>query len=292
MSTSIEHLSRPEKAEITIQIRNNLVARKDKGPEEKALDDLIPQCDAMAASLQSSVGGKSDAGSVEVASRAERRAAHSAVRREYRKIQGFLSTAVTHNSGEKADAIQEVYDDACPGGAAILDKRIKAVNTHARETVRSLRTDAHQVVLVSIGFPFSWLDGLEQAVIKSEAMVGAVGQAKLDGAQHAARGRDAEDDWPDLMRQLQGALRGRVGKGDLEKELENETLIHPLTEALAGARARAKTRATLRAKELAEKQKEEEAKRAAEANAKLLGPPANGKAPQSPPVTETTPVVK
>ena len=261
MAFGLAHLSRPEKAKITRQIHTNLALRALNGPADSALDAFIPLCDASATALEKHVNGLDSANVDHTSCASQEKKAHDNVVMTYRKIQGMIQVAITtrRRAGEDVRDIVVLYESACPNGARLTRGRVPTVNTRCRTSLVALRSEKNQAAISAISLPLEWIDEFELAVAESEAASTELQGARAAKADHIDYGQNAEATWPELMSRLQGCIKSRASRSEIEKRKEGEAIIQPLTDALKLGRAAEATRTTRKAKKATAKAAAEKA---------------------------------
>jgi len=270
VSVSISRFSRADKEDIARQIFDNLVARQKAGPNEPTLDAFIPEVGAVATKLAIHVQGKTTADAAREAriERAER--TDSRVDKYYRHIDNFLEAESLDRHSPYATGAAALHKAASPDGLAHIDDRIIDENTYCRDMLTVLRDPEHEPTLIAIEFPMAWLDKLDAALTESEAAIADVLKARSDRRDHVDMGREAEEDWDDVMIRLRQYMSIRARRKDAAKQAECRKLIEPLLDTLQKYKTEAATRATRRAKAASEAHVSEE--HVSEANGAANGP--------------------
>jgi len=111
-----------------------------------------------------------------------------------------------------------------------------------------LRDAEHEPTLKAIDFPMTWLDIFDSSLTESEDAVADVLKARSDRKDHIDLGREAEEDWDDVMIRLRQYMAIRARRKDAATQAECRKLIEPLLDAVQKYKTDAATRATRKAK--------------------------------------------
>jgi hypothetical protein len=217
-----------------------------EGTPEPAVDAFIPKLGDVAGRLGKHVKGKIGAVAARVANGSRADVADSDVDSLIRHIESYLDVEGMRRHGPFAVAARNLHKLAFPKGLGFINDRIVDENATCRELLALLRDPQHKDTLAGIKFPFVWLDELEAALAESEAAMAEVTAARTGTSGHVVLGRDAEEDWVDLMRRLRKQMEARASADEVEKMEEGKMLIAPLLDALKKMHADAATRTTKR----------------------------------------------
>ncbi|APR82264.1 Hypothetical protein A7982_07613 [Minicystis rosea] len=245
VTVNLTHILRPTMASIAREIRDLLLARKQAGPAEPALDDYIPQLDAVAGELDTHVESNAKASAARATRVATLDVADDEVDRWYRHVHGYLEAESFRRTGTSGALALALLEKAFPDGLEHVDGRIEDENVYLRKSLAVLKDAEQAAHLAAIDFPVSFVERLDKALAASNAALADVVQARDDKSSAVSAGRDAEDEWIDLVVRLRKYVGSRGSrKSDPARYDEGLALLAPLLKELKRLRADATTRAT------------------------------------------------
>lgn len=245
MSTIME-LPRPLKLSVLNELKLRLIARKEKGPPEEALDGFIGQLQAVEADLNAGVEGKATSIAARKAQLARSEAADSDVDTLYRHHWNFLDAEANRRVGPYILQAAALRDAAFPDGLAAVDAYIPDENRACRIALSVIRSPEYADAVKDLNLPAEWTTKWEAALDESDAAFSDVRKAREATSANVDAGLDAETEFVDVAVRLRGYISSRAPRSDKAKTAEGVELLAPLTEALAKARADAAARATRR----------------------------------------------
>lgn len=242
-------LSRPEMALVAHGLLARLVARKQQGPAEPALDAFIPELDQVASALGEHVGGKAAEDAKRRAALAKQDEADDEVDAWLKHHEAFLRIAGARRTGPHAAAAEAIHDAVFPDGLAHVDDPIPQENQLCRGAITILRAPEHAPTLAAIGLPSVWLDQWEAALDASDAAFAATQAAREAKRAHVGGGVDAEAEFGDLAVRLRRYIGSRASRKDKARIAEGRMLLEPLIAALEKAEKERAARETRKKKQ-------------------------------------------
>lgn len=248
MKFNIGHISRPEKYGIVKQIGNNLAARAQNGPAEPGLDVFIVECKDLAAALGTHVQGHVSANTERTAKLTLLAKLDAKVDTLYRHIFHYLDVESRAEHSPHAADSRSLLNTAFPDLLERVNDAIADENRYCRKALEVLRSADYASTVHAIELPLTWLDTWEAALSQSEATLLEVSKARIDKHQHIGAGKNAEEEWVELMVRLRKYMASRAKRSETTKIAEGEALLAPLLSTIARYKANAATRATRKEK--------------------------------------------
>lgn len=244
MSVDLAHLYREEKATLAQQEHDLLAGRKQAQGADPRVDGFIDLLGPLAARLRAKVDGKASAKGAHAGQVAVLLRADAELDAWYRHCADFVSVEAHRHVGDHVPEAAALYAAAWPEGLSHIDDPPADEIPIVRAALGVLRSADHAATVAAIGLPTAWFDKLDAALTASAAAVAALAQSRADTGTQVAEGRDAEDEFVELMVQLRQAVGGLAPRSNAAKTREGEALLRPLLDALKQKRAIAKARAT------------------------------------------------
>ena len=239
MTISLNHIPRPEKRDIAQKLHANLTARASAGPAEPALDEYIPELDALIQALTAPIAGNLLADAQRTARLAELDAVDSEVDTSYRHVESYVAIESRRRAGSNVASALALHKAAFPDGLAHIDAPIPDENRVCRESLTVLRSPEYAPTVAAIGLPAAWLDKWEGWLTQSEAIYTAIVKARTARRAHVSAGQDAETEFVEICVRLRRYVSSRAKSSDKPRVAEGKALLAPLLDEMARMRATA-----------------------------------------------------
>jgi hypothetical protein len=246
MAGTLIDVSRGDKLDIARNLIIVLKGRQQSGPPEPGLDAFISELEAVASALSAPASESALPDPDRSARLARADVADINLDTWLRHIESFLSIEANRRGGPNVPVARALYAAACPDGLAHVDARVVEQNAHCRETLSVLRAPRHASAIAAIELPTAWIAKLEVALVESEVAIADIIGAQREKGGPGALGRDAEDDWVDLMIRLRKYMGSRASRTDFVRISETRALLKPLLGALDKMKSDAAARAAKR----------------------------------------------
>ena len=168
MTVTLNQIPRPEKRDIAQKLHANLTARAAAGPAEPALDEYIPDLDALVQALTAPIAGNLLADAQRTARLAELDAVDSEVDTSYRHLESYVAIESRRRAGPNVTSALALHNAAFPDGLAHIDAPVPDENRVCRESLTVLRSAEYAPTVAAIGLPADWLDKWESWLSQSE----------------------------------------------------------------------------------------------------------------------------
>lgn len=249
MTVSLKDVPRDEQLRVAKKVRDRLMARRDRGPDEPGLDGFIAELDEVIALLEGHATGKTTTDAVLAGLLSRVEMADVDVDTWLRHIDSFLWVEATRRAGPNVVAAAKLAQKASPLGLKLVDAPIVEENSYCREMMTVLKAPESQATLTAIAFPTTWLDTMDAALGASDGAYAALVAAKAARTGYVAGAQGAELEWCDTMVRLRRYIGSRARRNDATRKREGQELLTELLDALAKLRAAAAARATRREKD-------------------------------------------
>ncbi|MEI7893162.1 MAG: hypothetical protein WCI05_08725 [Myxococcales bacterium] len=243
---SIVRLSRAEKRDLAIALRDNLIERQAAHGPEPVLDSFVPELDGVATTLLETVHGKVTARGAKMTEQMDADVADDDVDTDLRHFVGYLIAESLRRYGPRGPAAGALLAAAFPDRLEHINDRILDENRFCRESIKVLRDPVHAATLVLVELPLTWVDRFEAHVDLSDEKALTVEKARASAKSAVGLGLDAEADAVDVIGRLHKAVGSRTKRNDVAKREEGKLLLAPLFKALADLGALDASRATKR----------------------------------------------
>lgn len=262
MRVTPAEITRKKKGEIAVAFAALLTEREKATPGEAALYAFTPLFADLGARLTTAADDNTAAKAARETRLVKLEIADDDADRWYRHNFYYLETESLRRTGDVGKLARALLVTAFPDGLSRVNDAVEDENEYLHEAVGVLRKPEHVPTLAAMDFPASFLDGLDRALVVSDAALDEVTKARDDKTGAIESGRDAEDEWIDAMVRFRKYVESRATKRDKARYEEGQKLLAPLLDELARIKTERLAKETREKHAAEEKAKAEAAKKA------------------------------